>query len=105
MLSLERPESYPGVGRESPSSLGKQPGRGVTDRAPCAYNRKRARMYVVIEKATGKIVWVSAHMTTAPSAGRKFAADNPGKAYYVAYLYFEVVTGKTEEKTSWSVEP
>lgn len=53
-------------------------------------------MYVVIEKDTGKIVWTSPH--------RKFAHDNPGKTYYVAYLYLEVVTGGTIEKTEWVVE-
>ena len=69
-------------------------------------------MYVVIEKDTGKIVWASAPAVAgfagparrATAAAREFAAKNPGKSYYAAFLYLEVVTGKTEERTSWGVE-
>ena len=62
-------------------------------------------MYVVIEKHTGKIVWTGVIGPGAATvAARKFANDNPGTTYYAAYLYLEVVTGMTEEKTEWQTE-
>lgn len=63
-------------------------------------------MYVVIEKDTGKIVWAAAAFASysVACAARKFAHDNPGKTYYAAYLYLEVVTGGTIEKTEWVVD-